>query len=279
MKISLNLGRKVVTIPLAIGSALLWIFMFSFWIGQGKEPEKEKVLVQTIAKQEVPDKEPEPVKPEAKPEPAAATPQATAAAAAEQPVAQAQSSKPTVEAKPAAAAALQAGRKAMESQGAAFMAAGHGLDDLPTIEGGSDSIEAYIQFSRLAGYKFAVYSPEEKKYLGEIKFGDNPTIVPLKLAQGFSQRGRLVEHETLVRMAREAAGNDEVLLYALCPNGWTAYLAGKILEAMKICGVSDRREVAAFKADFEVRGSKAVAVFKRLILSSGKEIVINDSEG
>jgi len=277
VKISLNFGRKAVTVPIAFGSALAWIFMFSFWIGQGKEPEKEKALAQTIAKQEVPAKEPESVKPEAKPEPAAANPQATAAAATVQPVAQA--SKPAAEVKPAAPAALQAGRKAMESQGAAFIAAGHGLDDLPTIEGGSDSIETYIQFSRLAGYKFAVYSPEGKKYLGEIKFGENPTIVPLKLAQGFSQRGRLVEHETLVRIARETAGNDGVLLYALCPNGWTAYLAGKILEAMKICGVSDRREVAAFKADFEVRGSKAVAVFKRLILSSGKEIVINDSEG
>lgn len=269
MKILKNLGRKAVTAPLALGSALLWLAMFSFWIGQGKEPEKEKALEQTIAKQEAPAPESEQAKAEAKPEPAAAQP----------PVETAQAAKPAADLKQSSPAALQADRKALESQGVAFMATGHGLDDLPPIDGGSESVEAYIQFARLAGYKFAVYSTADKKYLGELKFGGSPSIVPLKLDKGFSQRGRIVQHEALVKIARDAAGDDEIRLYALCPNDWTAYLAGKIIEAMKICGVANRRDVAAFEAQFEIRGSRPVAVFKRAILISGREIVINDSEG
>jgi|GEM_PF-5531325 len=265
MKLFQYLGRKAVTAPLALGSAFIWLFVFSVWIGRGDAPDKEKALKQVIAKQETTAQEPE----RAKPEPAAAPPPAETAQAA----------KPPAELKQRSAAALQANRKTLERQGLDYMSTGHGLDDLPPIDGGSESVEAYITFSRLAGYKFAVYSPERKKYLGELRFGGSPEIVPLKLARGFSQRGRLVQHETLLRIAREAAEDENVRLYALCSNEWAAYLAGKILEAMKICGVWDRREVAAFEAQFEVRGSRPVAVFKRAILSSGKEIVINDSEG
>lgn len=270
MKIK-NLGRKLITVPLAFGSALVWLSMFAVWIDHGKAPEKAKPLVQVIANQEAPAREPELAKAEPKPEvrtEQAAEPRQAAAAA-----------KAAVAPVRAPAAELQAGRNDMKRQGEAFLAAGHGLDDLPGIDGGAASVEDYVEFSQQAGYVFAIYSPGGKKYLGQIKFGANPAMAPLRLARGFSQKGRVVEHETLLRIAREVSGNEDVRVFAFCPNDWTAYLAGKIIEAMRICGISDRKDVAAFEAQFELRGSRPVAVFKRAILSNGKAIAINDSEG
>lgn len=271
MKIK-NFGRKFITVPLAFGSALVWLSMFAVWIDHGKAREKAKPLVQVIAKQEALVQEPELAKAEPKPEvktAQAAEPRQAAAAAAKASVATAR----------APAAELQAGRSDLKRQGEAFLAAGHGLDDLPGIDGGAASVEDYVKFSQQAGYVFAIYSPGGKKYLGQIKFGVNPAMAPLRLARGFSQKGRVVEHETLLRIAREVSGNEDARVFAFCPNDWTAYLAGKIIEAMRICGISDRKDVAAFEAQFELRGSRPVAVFKRAILSNGKAIAINDSEG
>lgn len=272
-----NLGRKVVAVPAALGAALLWLFVFSVWIDHGKAREKAGPLVQVIAKQEAsapataPAPEParEPAKAELKPETAAQQPAQRQELAVAAPAAQRQ----------APAAELQAARSDLKRQGEAFMAAGHGLDDLPGIDGGAASVDEYLLFAQKAGYVFAIYSPEEKKYLGRLEFGADPSMVPLRLARGFSQKGRVVEHEALLRMAREVSGSQDVRVFAFCTNDWAAYLAGKIIEAMRICGISDRKDVAAFEAQFEVRGSRPVAVFKRAILSNGKAIAINDSEG
>lgn len=271
-------GRKIVTIPVTALSAVLWVGMFSSWIGPRAE-SKEKPLKQALVKIEEPNTKPEPSKEEAKPE---ARPEANPSR--EQTMAQA---KQPVQGAPAAgerppaggAVTLQAGRQELEKQGAAFMAAGKGLDDLPPVAGGAASVAAYIHFSRRAGYHFAAYSAEKKAYLGEIRFGERAVIAPLNLPGGYSLKGRIVEHETLVRLARSAAGNENITLYALCPDAWTSYMTGKIIEAIKICGINDRKEIAAFEAEFVVRGARAVAVFKKAILNNGSSIAINDSEG
>jgi len=269
MKIK-KLGRKLVSVPAALGAALLWLSVFSVWINHGKAREKAGPLEQVIAKQEAP--LPAPAQP---PEPAKAEPKSEIAAQQPAPRREPAAAAPTV----APAAELQAARSDLKRQGEAFMAAGHGLDDLPGIVGGAASVEDYLRFSKKAEYVFAIYSPEEKKYVGRIEFGARPSMVPLRLARGYSQKGRVVEHETLLRIAREVSGSGDVRVFAFCSNEWAAYLAGKILEAMRICGIADRKDVAAFEAQFEVRGSRPVAVFKRAILSNGKAVAINDSEG
>jgi hypothetical protein len=254
--------RRLVIGPLAGASALVWVFMLSAWMGYGGMQEKEvheKALKQTMAQEAEPPK-PEPQQP---PEPVK---QEQAAAA-----------------QPAPSATLSAAREDLEKRGLEFFAAGKGLDDLPSIDGAAASLEDYIAFSRDAGWHFMVYSVGQKRWLGELRPGDRPQLVASdgQFGGGFSKKGRLIEHKRLLDMAREAAegqGEREVRLYALIPTEWNAYLAGKLLAAMRTCGVS-RKEVAVFEARFEVRGGRPTAVFTRAVLSNGKEIAIHDAEG
>lgn len=253
--------RRLIMGSLAGASSVAWVFMLSVWMGNGAQENAvhEKALKQTIAQEAAPPK-PEPQRP-AEPAP----PQQAPAA------------------QPAPSATLSAERRDLEKSGQEFFAAGKGLDDLPAIDGAAASLEDYIAFSRGAGWHFMVYSVRQKRWLGELRLGDRPQLVASdgQFGGGFSKKGRLIEHARLLDMAREAAetqGEPEIRLYALIPTQWNAYLAGKMLAAMRDCGVS-RKEVAGFEARFEVRGGRPTAVFTRALLSNGREIAIHDAEG
>lgn len=284
--------RKLVVMPLTMGSLVLWLFMLSAWIGHGektKTPE-EKPFEQKITLPPEAKKEPEKQPPVAEMEKPAETnmaateaevPTAPPPVAALRKPAETGAAAASARAPAAQAARLMALRGEFKENGVNFLAGGKGLNDLPAVLGAAESTEMYLAFARAWGFRFVVYGEDSRHYLGELRFAaGEPEIVPVDMQQlktQFSTKGRLVQHPGIVAMARGAASKyeEDVTVYALSPREFEAYLAGKILKLMKINGFKD---VASFEANFTVKRSMPVAIFTKVIFKSGDELAVKDIE-
>ncbi len=257
-------GKKMVIVPISVGSAFVWLFVFSTWIDGAKH--KEEPLKQVITTQAAPAPEKEEVN-SVKPE-AVKTAQAA----------------PALKQTSAAKAAPQYSRKTLEAEGEAYLSAGNTMATLPGVDGYADTLSEYLAFGRAARWKFMVYDTESKKYLGELVPGDTPAIVRADmgaLKAAYSAKGRLVGHSRLKEMCAQAArryGADPgaVRLYFLVPDEFNAYIAGKVLRTLKENGLK-AGDVLAVKARYTIRGNLPLAILTGVRLAQG-EVRVNDVE-
>ena len=273
MKLKEWFGRKAVIMPVSVGSAFIWLFVFSAWIG-GTE-HKEKPLKQEIAAQ--PKQEPvvEPEK-QVKPE----------LAKTEQPAPEMkQQAAPEMKQQASAPKAVpQYSRQTLEEEGEAYLGAGNTMENLPGVDGYADTLGEYLAFGRAARWKFMVYDTANRKYLGELVPGDSPAIVRVDLAAlraAYSAKGRLVGHSRLKEMCALAARNSgmdpgTIRLYFLVPDEFNAYIAGKLLRALKENGL-EASDVLAVKARYVMRGNQPLAQLTSVRLARG-EVNIKDVE-
>ena len=100
-------------------------------------------------------------------------------------------------------------RQELAAEGQAYLSragGGAGVGDLPRINGGAAEEAAYIRFCSASKSRLLIYHTGSKRYLGELKPGSFPVIVPLGSvsAEDFPA-GQMVKNPNLLSMAGTAA--------------------------------------------------------------------------
>lgn len=172
-------------------------------------------------------------------------------------------------------------REDYQNAGVEFLAKGRGMEDLPDLKGVSSSLEEYLAFTKIANFRFLIFSREKNAYEGEIIFSNSLTPVFRSLdnmdLKNYSQRGRIIENVDLLNRIEGILTKHEITdvdIYAIVPLNFDRYMIGKIL---KIIG-DNMDDIAWIEVRFIKRGLSPVMKVNKIMHRDGTSIAVQDPE-